>query len=285
MVALATGPADGERGVHFAGTPDLGLRADVPLTELPSPYLDGSLRPGWAVRWETQRGCPFRCSFCQHRESQSRLEHTHFAPDRLRREAELFRDAGVCRVSVLDPIFHADSARALATLQMLRDVGLTARLSLQCRFELVNDAFLDALDGLDVELEFGLQTAHGPESRIIRRNNHMACVEGAVQKVVQRGIPFEVSLIYGLPTQTLDSFRASIDWCARHGVPSVRAWPLMLLRGTKLERDRERWGFVESTGERIPIVVASHSFTRDEHAEMARIAAELERAQTTRGAA
>lgn len=277
MVALATGSAgNGLLGLHVAGTSDRGDRADIPLDQLPSPHLDGTLPIGAFVRWETQRGCPFRCSFCQHREPGLRLKRRQLGEHRLREEIRAFHEAGVKRIAVLDPIFHANRSRAIGLLGEIRAIGLSAQLSLQCRFELVDDAFLDALKGLDVVLEFGLQTIHENEGKVVDRRNAMSKVADVIGRLRQRAIPFEVSLIYGLPLQTLDSFRASVRWCLDHGVPRVRAWPLMLLRGTPLHAQREMWGFVDSEGERIPIVVASHSFSRDDHAEMARIAASLD---------
>jgi hypothetical protein len=44
-------------------------------------------------------------------------------------------------------------------------------------------------------------------------------------------------------------------------VPTLNAFPLMLLRGTAMERDRARWGLVESDDD-IPLVVQSNTFTR-----------------------
>lgn len=275
LAALAVGAATTELGVHVAGTPDLGGVADAPLDGLASPYLGAALPIGASVRWETQRGCPFACSFCQHREAGKRLRNVLLGDDRLRAEAEAFKAAGVRRVSVLDPIFHSKPPRAIEILNMVREVGLTAQLSLQCRFEMLTPPFLDALAGLDVELEFGLQTAVEQESEVIGRRNRMKRVQARIEELHDRGIPFSVSLIYGLPLQTLESFRSSVQWCVDREVPSLYAWPLMLLRGTPLHTEKDRWGYVESVGERIPIVVASDSFSREDHAEMARIAAEL----------
>ncbi len=285
MAALATGQDPSGLGVHFAGQRDLGRRADAALDGLASPYLDCPLPIGDSVRWETQRGCPFACSFCQHREPGKRLRHHRLAEDRLRAEAEAFAAAGVRRISVLDPIFHTNMPRAIRILRMLREVGVSARLSLQCRFELLTPDFLDALSDLDVELEFGLQTAIEEESSVIGRRNRMDVVHTRIRDLHDRGIPFEVSLIYGLPRQTLDSFRYSVTWCLDRGVPSLRAWPLMLLRGTPLHEQRARWGFIESEGERLPLVVASDSFSREDHAEMARIATALHADVAMRSAA
>jgi coproporphyrinogen III oxidase-like Fe-S oxidoreductase len=89
-----------------------------------------------------------------------------------------------------------------------------------------------------------------------------------------------MSLIFGLPEQTLDSFLASVRWCLERRVPVIKAFPLMLLRGTPLERTRHRWRLRER-GTNMPIVVASSSFDEHDWAQMARISealAETERA-------
>lgn len=276
MVALARGELLDDCGIHAAGTPDLGRKADHDLLALPSPYLLGTVVPQASIRWETQRGCPFKCAFCQHREPGDRLTHQWFDAQRLERELALFAAAGVERISVLDPIFHAKPARAVEVLNSIKASGVRAQLSLQCRFETCTPEFLDALDGLDVTLEFGLQTTVEAEYRAIDRPNHMEKVRSKIRELHERQIDFEVSLIYGLPNQTLDSFRSSVDWCLQEQVPRLRAWPLMLLRGTPLHEQRGRYGFRESLNQRIPIVIASDSFSEAEHAEMARIALELE---------
>ncbi len=276
MVALAMRrEGNGEDGLHVAGQEDLGARGDFPLDALPSPHLDGTSPVGPFVRWETQRGCQFACTFCQHRQPGARLRSTKLGVDRLHREMLAFRDAGTKRIAVLDPIFNSDEARAIRLLGEMRGVRLAAELSLQCRFELTRVPFLDALQGLDARLEFGLQTIHADEARAVRRPNHMETVANVISTLNERGIPYEVSLIYGLPFQTLERFRASVDWCLSRGVPRVRAWPLMLLRGTSLEAQRRDWGYVESSDSRIPVVVESRWFSREDHAEMGRLAATL----------
>ncbi|NKC15503.1 MAG: radical SAM protein [Gammaproteobacteria bacterium] len=279
MIALATGSAEnGAAGLHVARADDLAGRADYPLESLPSPHLDGTSPIGAFVRWETQRGCQFRCTFCQHRQPGARLRRSELGTGRMQAEIAAFREAGTQRIAVLDPIFNTNRSRAIALLEDMRCIGLAAELSLQCRFELTDTAFLDALEGLDVKLEFGLQTIHDDEARAVGRPNRMDRVADVIADLNDRRIPYEISLIYGLPLQTLERFRASVGWCLDRGVPRVRAWPLMLLRGTALYTERDRWGYVESDAGRIPIVVESHSFSREEHAEMARIAESLESA-------
>lgn len=274
MVALAKGESPEQLGIHFAGGTDQGKKSETALEALASPWLTEVMKPGKSVRWETMRGCPFRCSFCQHRESGNRfkLSEQQLDYERIAKEARLFARAGVERISILDPIFHLDTKRTVDLLTLFKEVGLTAQIALQCRFESVKDEFIDALEGLNVVLEFGLQTTNLEEGKAIERPNRLDMAERVIEKLKARNIPFEVSLIYGLPKQTLASFRQSLSWCWDQQVPTIRAWPLMILRGTPLDTQREQFGLIESDNEAIPHVIASNSFTHDDYRQMEALA-------------
>jgi hypothetical protein len=258
-------------GVHYAGETDQARQAAVSLATLPSPLLDGviPLRGQRFLRWETHRGCQFKCSFCQHRQADDRVPRKAFSEERIRREIDLICDAGIEEVAVLDPIFNTNELRGHATwiLTHFAERGFKGRLSLQCRAEFIDDAFLDAAARIDVCLEFGLQTIHRREQLAIDRTNHMEKVEAALSKVRERRIDHEVSLIFGLPEQTLASFKESVRWCLDRRVPVVKAFPLLLLRGTKLDTERDRWGLTVED-EVMPQVVASASFSRAERDAM-----------------
>ena len=269
MVAIATGCAEnGKLGVLKAGGPDSGRRFDGSLDSLASPWLGGVLEPTRSVRWETQRGCPFRCSFCQHREPNRRHRARELGGERVVDELAYFQSSGVERVSVLDPIFHLDAERTVA---LLEGASEGPWLALQCRFEMVNERLVEAFSATPVTLEFGLQTTNHAEGKAVGRINKMDKAETTLQQLLVRGVDLEVSLIFGLPEQTLESFKRSVQWCLERGVPRVYAWPLMLLRGTPLQAQRDRYGFTESPGA-IPEVVASHAHSERENQEMRAIA-------------
>jgi radical SAM superfamily enzyme YgiQ (UPF0313 family) len=261
-------------GVTWRGGIETVIPASVDLAGIPSPILSGIAPVQPFMRWETQRGCIYACSFCQHRDSGARPRQRRLANQRIAAEVDVLVAGGVRDIAILDPIFHTNPA-AVDILGRFADRGYTGRLSLQSRFELVDDAFLDACEGVHVRLEFGLQTIHRPEMKAIHRMNDLAAADAVIAKLHARGIPFEVSLIYGLPAQTLASFEASVIWCRQRGVPVLRAFPLMLLRGTELERDRAKWNLRESA-DAIPVVVSSDSFSNDEWGQMQEIADRLD---------
>lgn len=266
-------------GVHRAGSEDQVKQAGANLDRLPSPWLLDlvPLENQAFVRWETQRGCPFKCSFCQHREPGARLRTTTFAWERIEAEIDLFCESAVQEIAVLDPVFNVKSHGA-RVLERFASNGFKGRLALQCRAEMVDDAFLDAASALDVCLEFGLQTIHRSEYLAISRPNNMEKVDAALDAVRARGIDHEVSLIFGLPNQTLESFRTSVDWCLERRVPVIKAFPLLLLRGTQLDLDRARWG-LQTDGKPMGMVIASDSFSQEDWNAMNQISETLSQSE------
>ena len=80
----------------------------------------------------------------------------------------------------------------------------------------------------------------------------------------------------------MTSFRKSVEWALGTGASTVEAWPLMLLRGTKLHKNKLKLGLVEDfieeadnnirTESRIPHVISSPSFTVEDWQKMRSIA-------------
>lgn len=277
MVAR-NGELTSHTGVHYAGEVDVNQQAKTTLDKLPSPWLNGliPLKDQAFLRWETQRGCQFKCSFCQHRQPDARIKSAHFPASRINNEIDHICRMQVREVAVLDPVFNSNENRghALQVLKRFAENGYKGQLALQCRAELVDDDFLDAAQRLDVCLEFGLQTIHKDEYDAVGRGNSMKKIDAVLDKVRTRNIRHEVSLIFGLPEQTLDSFKESVRWCLNRKVPTIKAFPLLLLRGTKIELEQNRWGLIVGDGP-MPKVIASRTFSRRDWQAMERISEAL----------
>lgn len=250
-----------------------------------SPYVSGVIEIDSCVkkvRMETKRGCPYKCTFCAHRDlgsgkSVNRLEKRRYVD-----ELHLFKKSGIERINVIDPIFNMKIDESIEFIDQIKSVGLSkTEFTFQCRMEYLakngQDSFLKAVSEINAHLEFGLQTVIRSEYEVIERKNDRKKIEMALEKLSEFNISFEVSLIYGLPNQTVDSFKESIDFLKDRGCNSIVAFPLMLLKGTELFNQKEKWGFVEEEiGEyRIPTVVSSNTFGKQDWLAMQEIAHSL----------
>lgn len=113
--------------------------------------------------------------------------------------------------------------------------------------------------------------------------------------MVEKNIKFEISLIFGLPFQTLESFQQTVDYCVDRKVQIIKAFPLMLLRGTSLFYNKTNFGLIESSDIEIakledvdriytdiPHVVASPTFSIEDWKAMGKIAFNLEKSYNTK---
>ena len=216
------------------------------------------------VHWESRRGCAFKCNFCAHRDLKDKGVHL-LGMDKIKQELDLFVQKEVKKINVLDPIFNLGDNH-IEILEYAIAIDLKALLSIQVRFELINEAFLQLCSKLSVHLEFGLQTTNVNESRMIKRGNNMKRVDKNITLLQQWQQSFEVSLIYGLPGQTLNSFKESITYLQQRNVEIIKAFPLMLLEGTQLAEDKSKYAIIEDVidDSGIPHVVECDSFTRNE---------------------
>jgi radical SAM superfamily enzyme len=300
MVQLGAMVEPRPRGVHFAGEFDLGLQAKSSFALQPSPFLpttdstDGGtaaaqLPASSFQRWETQRGCAFSCSFCQHRGTTQSVELMR--EDRIAAELRYLVDTGTQKINVVDPTFNHNQAHYVSVLDGIHSCAL----SLQTRPEKVTRRFLDSVENssAEVTLECGVQTFEPSELNLIGRIRG-GCATATSNKVdeklaliKERGVKFEGTLIFGLPHQTVDSFMRSLDKAHKTGATTVSAFPLMLLRGTELHARRHELGLVEGSEEEgfvppasteriqdfIPHVVETPTMSTAEWIRMGEIAA------------
>jgi len=192
-------------------------------------------------------------------------------------EIDLFCNHKVEDIAVLDPTFNSGSQYKAVLMRFIAH-GFIGRLSLQCRFEMADTVFLDLCGKLNVRLEFGLQTIHKKELLAINRPNNMTKVTNILNELNARKTNYEVSIIFGLPHQTLGSFKETVDFCLQNKVPVLKAFPLMLLRGTEMHRNKDLYKFVES-GDVIPAVISSSTFTKRDWEEMEEISLVLRKTE------
>jgi hypothetical protein len=249
------------------------------FAQLPSIYLNEVIPlPAGAlvemVRWETKRGCVYRCGFCEWRNAANKRLF-EFPLERIEAELGLFKARHIKKINVLDATFNA-GVGYLEVARRMADMAST--FSVQARFEALTGRrgaeFLEICASGNIRLEFGLQTVIREEMDTIGRVNDLDAVAGVMRILNQRRIPYEVSLIYGIPGQTAKSFLETVHFVLRNGCSEIKCYPLRIPRGSEMER----WSIADCVGERpegsysIAQVVRSFSFVDEDWQQMREIA-------------
>lgn len=245
---------------------------------LASPYQEGII-PLYSrkIYWETKRGCKFSCGFCEWG-NRGKKDAIDIDGEVLREDIKLFSNSNVEEINILDGTFNTGDYYLSYLSDLLNKTD--CKITFQARFEAINDKYKTRFLNLcekykdRVHLEFGLQTIHKNEMASIGRDNNMEKVEWALNGLNKRQISYEVSIIYAIPGQTIDSFIDTIEFLKINGCKKIRAFPLQIPENFKEER-KKNVGDLQSDCYKIESVANSSSFTKFERGCMDIIAGHL----------
>jgi hypothetical protein len=287
------------QGIYYRDGDGIACTADrdrlTNLDVIPSPYLDGlfdSYAEGWreiseergdghdrfalglpGVVLETNRGCPYGCTFCDWGSATlSRIRQ--FSIDRVFAELEW------CAQNHVDAIGLADANFGI----LARDVDITKRAA-QLKMTHGNPKhfgtnyaknsvkhlrqIVETLAEADI-LSYGLLSLQSMDSdtlKVINRSNiKLEKYEELAAEFRRAQLPLYVDLMLGLPGQTIGSFTNDLQECIDREV-HAKIFPTILLVNSPMNEPsyRERHGITVRPGEKV---VESASFSRADWEEM-----------------
>jgi radical SAM superfamily enzyme YgiQ (UPF0313 family) len=241
------------------------------LADLSSPFLDGTLRPedyGGAL-WELSRGCPFTCDFCFEARGTAGIRRIPLA--RVEAELELFQARGIREIFVLDPTFNYHKAQAKRVLRLMAEKAPGIHFFFEVRSEFIDEKMAGLFAALRCTLQIGLQSAHDDVLRHISRTFDPGDFEAKILLLHQAGVPYGFDLIYGLPGDSLDGFRESVDFAMSLVPNHLDVFRLSVLPGTRLAETAAGLGLAHEAQNPYQ-VLASPTFDSRDMAQAARIA-------------
>ena len=202
------------------------------LDEIPSPFLEGAFdsiikaNPGesWIGLWETNRGCPFRCTFCDWG-SATAGKVTKFGEERLFREVDWFAEKKIEYIFCCDANFgiqkrDVDIANYVADVK--KSTGYPVALSVQNTKNATERAYLtqkilsDA--GLNKGVALSMQSVDMPTLEAIKRDNISLNTYMELQRRFTKDkVETYSDLILGLPGETYESFVRGVDQLMENG--------------------------------------------------------------------
>ena len=202
------------------------------LDEIPSPFLEGAFdaimaanpNESWIGLWETNRGCPFRCTFCDWG-SATAAKVTKFGEERLFREVDWFAEKRIEYIFCCDANFgiqkrDVDIANYVADVK--KQSGYPVALSVQNTKNATERAYLtqkilsDA--GLNKGVALSMQSVDMPTLEAIKRDNISLGTYMELQRRFTRDkVETYSDLILGLPGETYESFVKGVDLLMENG--------------------------------------------------------------------
>jgi radical SAM superfamily enzyme YgiQ (UPF0313 family) len=222
------------------------------LDDLPSPYLSmsGRLADFDVALWETNRGCPYHCSFCYWGgavgQKLSQAEVT-----RLRGELDMIAAAGVPAIFLCDAnfgILPRDTEIAGMVTEARQRYGTPNTLHVNWAKNHAHRVgeILDVLRDGDVRsnVYLALQTLSRPALALAGRDERgRPEMMQLARRILSQGGDVGAELIFGLPGETLKDFRAAYDELFLQ-FPSLLLHPLWVLPNTTYDSERSAIGLI-----------------------------------------
>ncbi|MGV9293040.1 KedN5 family methylcobalamin-dependent radical SAM C-methyltransferase [Amycolatopsis sp. NPDC003676] len=281
----------------FGGVPGIAFRSpegslvETSATErisdldtIPSPFLTGAIEMAdhtGRFRYdvslmETNRGCPYRCSFCYWGGAIGQ-KFRCFSRERLREELAFLAHWKVDTIALCDSNFGMQEAdenfledfiatrskhgfpRHLITSWTKNKSKRFYRIVDRMREVGIKGSFTLALQTLD---EYALD-------EMKRKNMKINEWSGLSTWLSERGMEAYAELIWGAPGETVESFLRGYDYLAEH-VASIATYPLVILPNTDYSHRRDELGLVTVRGDRddFEYVLAHKSMSLQDNLRM-----------------
>lgn len=247
------------------------------LDEIPSPFAAGVFDGkdyAFAVV-ETNRGCPFRCSYCYWGAATNDKVH-RWDLDRVKADLTWISEHGVESIFIADANWGALPRDVELTRHLVdckRRNGYPLMVSLQAaknrpdRVTEITEILVNG--GLLTSQPVSLQTLSPQTLDMVQRANIKDDTYSRLQITLrEKNISSYTELIWPLPGETLTSFREGIAKLCDTGADVVVTYPQLLLRNTPMYERRDALGIVtvrvDDPVAEADVVVATNWVTEDD---------------------
>jgi anaerobic magnesium-protoporphyrin IX monomethyl ester cyclase len=200
----------------------------------------------------TQRGCPFRCTFCssskQFREVFDKKIRAH-SPDYVREEiAQLQRNWGIREIYFADDTFNLKKKRVHELCDMM--IRHFPKLKWSCNFEanICDEELLRHMRDAGCWLiQMGVETGNPEVMKVIDKGITIDQVRYATEMASRLGFAIKTSFIIGNPTETKGTVEETIEFAKSLPVHYVTFSMMAPLPGTYFWTTADKYGKFDRT--------------------------------------
>ena len=225
----------------------------IPADQIPNPYLDGIFDPiiqsidgkRIGITFETTRGCPFKCSFCDWG-GLSRSLVSKLNLDSVMQTVEWIYQHGN-KIAIVD-IIDANLGMTRRDLDVLQyfekcqnDTGHKVRVTVNGFVKngspYLKDTILtlNRITSYSKNVMLSFQTHSEEALKTIDRDNiRNEKLYPLIKELQDEGLDIKSEMILGLPGETLSSYVKSLETDFNLGVKSMRSYPLIFIVNTPM---------------------------------------------------
>lgn len=242
----------GIEGIAFrgkSGVVNTGLRkkrVDVDSLPLPARHLLplGRYRAlGMPVSMTTSRGCPFKCIFCVGRKMVG-AKVRYRNPKSVVDEMEYLAGFGFRQINVADDLFTSNENHCLKVCDEIIKRGLEIKWTSFARVDTVSVKVLKRMKEAGCHtVSFGIESGNREMLKRIKKGITLEQVTEAVKMCNEAGVSPHASFILGLPGETPETLRETVEFGNRlkdmgvnHGFHLLAPFP-----GTEVREEKEKF--------------------------------------------
>ncbi|HEU0037029.1 MAG TPA: KedN5 family methylcobalamin-dependent radical SAM C-methyltransferase [Kofleriaceae bacterium] len=256
------------------------------LDIIPSPLLTGTLKlrhPDGRQKYdvvllETNRGCPYTCSFCYWGGATGQKVRK-FSTDRIAAELELAGREGIAEVVLCDSnfgMFKEDEEFVETVIKMREKYGFPRSFETSWAKN-KSKTFFSIVErmksvGLRSSFTLALQTLSDPALVLMKRKNmKVNDWRELAAWLKQQGLACYSELIWGTPGETCESFLEGYAALSEH-VSRIAVYPLLIMPNTDYSESRKEHGFVLLRGDKddFEYVIANKTMSYEDNKRMHR---------------
>jgi len=183
-------------------------------------------------------GCKFRCSFCNQWASSGVLPENFLSQvleslEFLKSSKSVYDEVSIYGGT---PIWSKLAWDIMEKLQILIDEGKIKGIRLSTRPDSITEQIAQRLKSLRVKtVELGIQSLSNKVLSCINRGHSIEDVERAIEVLNKFDIDVVGQFMIGLPCEGNEIYDIPI-WSKQKGLVGVRIFPLIVLKGTEIEK-------------------------------------------------
>ncbi len=222
-------------------------RIDVNSLPLPARHLLalGRYRAlGTAVSMTTSRGCPFQCIFCVGRKMVG-AKVRYRNPASVVDEMEQIGSLGFSQINVVDDLFTVNAKHCIAICDEILARGLDFKWTSFARADCVSVEVLSKMKQAGCHMvSFGFESSSPEILQAVRKGITVEQMLQAARICRQVGIKAHASFILGLPGETMQTVRRTVDLCKELEKLDLAAGFHLLapFPGTRIREKSEEYG-------------------------------------------